>query len=210
MGLSVPIRGNEKLAAVVSRIDQSKRIQALWEASNVTAIDRMRINDHGPVHVKIVTNLALKLLRLLMEGGVSPGVVKDYGFPGADAEVVVVMGSVLHDIGHVIHRQNHEELSLILAPELIREFLAGSYEVREAVILEGETLHAIHAHRRDIQPFTVEAGVVKVADALDMEEGRARIPFQAGEPTIHSVSAMAIRKVRIMRGEKNSFHNLLH
>jgi len=202
MGLSVPIRGNEKLAAVVKRIDGSKRIQALWEASNVTAIDRMRINDHGPVHVKIVTNLALKLLRLLTEGGVAPGVVNDYGFPATDAEVVVVLASVLHDIGHVIHRHNHEELSLILAPELIRAFLEGSYDVREAVILEGEVLHAIHAHRRDIQPFTVEAGVVKVADALDMEEGRARIPFRAGEPTIHSVSAMAIRKVRIMHGEK--------
>jgi len=202
MGLNVPLRGNARLEAVVTRIDASERLEALWAASNVTAIDRMHINDHGPVHIKIVTNIALKLLRLLVAGGVTPSAVADHHLDPEDAEVIVVLAAVLHDIGHVIHRRNHEELSLILAPGLIEEFLAGTYGVREATIIEGEVLHAIHAHRRDIQPLTVEAGVVKVADALDMESGRARIPFTAGEATIHSVSAMAIKKVKIGKGDE--------
>ncbi len=201
MGLNLPLHGNERLEQVVARVDASERLATLWAASNVTAIDRMHINDHGPVHVKIVANIALKLLRLLVDGGVTPSVVADHHLAPEDAEVIVVLAAALHDIGHVIHRHNHEELSLILAPGLIEEFLADTYEVRELTILEGEILHAIHAHRRDIQPLTVEAGVVKVADALDMESGRARIPFTAGEPTIHSVSAMAIKKVRIGAGE---------
>jgi metal-dependent HD superfamily phosphatase/phosphodiesterase len=46
----------------------------------------------------------------------------------------------------------------------------------------------------------MEAGIVKVADALDMEQGRARIPFKAGSVNIHSVSAMAIEKVEIRSG----------
>lgn len=201
MGLNIPTHGNERLEKVVARIDASERLSTLWAASNVVAIDRMHINDHGPVHVKIVANIALKLLRLLLEGGVTPSIVADHHLQEEDAEVVVVLAAALHDIGHVIHRHNHEELSLVLAPGLIEEFLAGIYTVREATIIEGEVLHAIHAHRRDIQPLTVEAGVVKVADALDMESGRARIPFTAGEMTIHSVSAMAIKKVRIGKGE---------
>ena len=202
MGLNLPIRGNTHLQEVVARIDASVRLSTLWTASNVTAIDRMHINDHGPVHIKIVTNIALKLLRLLVDGGVTPSVVADHKLAPEEAEVIVVLASALHDIGHVIHRRNHEELSLILAPQLIQEFLAGLYSQQEETILEGEILHAIHSHRRDTTPLTVEAGVVKIADALDMEAGRARIPFTVGEATIHSVSAMAIKKVRIMKGEK--------
>ena len=200
MGLNIPIRGNERLEKVIARVDASERLTTLWGASNVTAIDRMHINDHGPVHIKIVTNIAIKLLRLLIAGGVEPSAVRDHHLTSDDAEVIVCLAAALHDIGHVIHRHRHEELSLILAPALIEEFLAGLYSVREATILEGEILHAIHAHRRDIQPLTVEAGAVKVADALDMESGRARIPFKSGSASIHAVSAMAIKKVEIMAG----------
>lgn len=201
MDLNLPFRGNERLAQVVERIDRSVRLSTLWAASNVMAIDRMHINDHGPVHIRIVTNIALKLLRLLGEGGVEMSVVTDHGMDVQDAEVIVCLACVLHDIGHVIHRQRHEELSLILAPALIQGFLAGIYPEKEATIIEGEVLHAVHAHRRDIIPLTVEAGVVKIADALDMESGRARIPFTSGTVSIHSVSALAIKKVLLLKGE---------
>jgi hypothetical protein len=40
-----------------------------------------------------------------------------------------------------------------------------------------------------------------VADALDMTRGRSRIPFEAGQVNIHSVSAYAIDKVVLARGE---------
>jgi len=201
MDLRVPVRGNEPLAKLVERIDASERLQALWIGSNVTAIDRMQINDHGPIHIRIMTNIGLKLLRLLAEADVAPSVVADHGLRPEDAEVVVTLACALHDVGHVIHRRNHETLSLILAAPLIDEFLDGLYDVRTATLLKGEALHAIYAHQRQIQPLTIEAGVVKVADALDMEAGRARIPFSTGGPTIHSVSAMAIRKVRLGAGE---------
>ena len=49
-------------------------------------------------------------------------------------------------------------------------------------------------------PF--EAGIVRIADTLDMEGGRARIPFQAGKVGIHSVSALSIEKVTIQKGDK--------
>jgi len=41
-----------------------------------------------------------------------------------------------------------------------------------------------------------------VSDALDMEKGRARIPFASGSVNIHSVSALAIDKVKVMKGKE--------
>jgi len=202
MSLNLPVRGNRTLAEVLDRINASSTLQAYWDASNVTAITRMRINDHGPVHIKIMANIALKLLRLLAAAGVTPNVVTDYELLPEDAEVVVVLASCLHDVGHAVHRRDHEELSLVLAAPLIDGFLVGLYDDRTLTLLKAEILHAILAHQRDIAPLTIEAGVVKVADALDMEAGRARIPFTTGGPTIHSVSAMAIRKVRLSTGER--------
>ena len=200
MSLNVPTLQNESLRAVVARIDASETLQTLWYASNITAIDRMGINDHGPVHIRIMTNIALKLLRLLVEGGVSPSAVSDHELTADDAEVIVVLASALHDVGHVVHRVNHETLSLVLAAPLLDELLEGLYDLRSATLIKGETLHAIYTHQRSIAPLTIEAGVVKVADALDMESGRARIPFETGSPSVHSVSAMAIKKVRLARG----------
>lgn len=200
MSLNVPAQKNSRLAQVVESIDHSEELNALWSASNITAIDRMGINDHGPVHIRIMTNIGLKLLRLLVQGDVVPSVVQHHALENDDAEVVVVLACALHDIGHVIHRKNHEFLSLVLATSLIDHLLEPVYDLRTRTILKGEILHAIYAHQREIAPLTIEAGVVKVADALDMESGRARIPFNTGTPTIHSVSAMAIQKVRINRG----------
>ena len=45
------------------------------------------------------------------------------------------------------------------------------------------------------------AGVVRIADALDMAEGRSRIPFEKGSQSIHSISAAAIDSVKIEPGE---------
>ncbi len=58
-------------------------------------------------------------------------------------------------------------------------------------------LQAIISHRSDGQPLSVEAGVVRVADALDMAKGRSRIPFESGRVSIHSLSAAAIEGVHI-------------
>ncbi len=67
--LNVPNRANPKLATVIDRINQDDELYALWLAANVNAVERLGMTDHGPVHVKIVMNIALKLLRLLAARG---------------------------------------------------------------------------------------------------------------------------------------------
>lgn len=198
----VPIEGNELLGLIVERINKDAELKAYWRASNITAIDRMGFNDHGPIHVKIVAKSALRMLRLLIESGEIPDIVKSYAFGNEDAENVVVLAAALHDIGHAVHREGHEEFSIALAPPIIKRLLNGMYDETELTIVMIEVLHAMVTHRSDLQPLTLEASVVRVADALDMEKGRARIPFKAGSINIHSVSALAIDKVKVMKGDE--------
>ena len=133
------------------------------------------MSDHSWVHVQIVLNIGLRLLRLLVKAGVEPAMVTDHGMGRRDAEVVVAAGALLHDVGMSIHRTDHEAYSLFLADE--------------AAPAPGGGLRGAGAHRRrlrdparDHRPpaprraANLEAGVVRVADALDMAEGRSRVP----------------------------------
>jgi hypothetical protein len=199
--IRVPARHNPRLQQVVDRVNADDELYTLWQVNNVNAVQRLGMNDHGPVHVQIVTNIALRLLRLLVDRSVTPSVVKGHNLTIEDAEVIVVLASLLHDIGMSIHRVDHELYSLFLARPKIKELLEGIYDLSTQTVLFSEVLHAIISHRAGGLPLTLEAGVVRVADALDMAQGRSRIPFQAGKVDIHSVSATAIEQVIIEQGE---------
>ena len=58
--------------------EKDVKLHTLWKCSNVMAIDLMGYSDHGPTHIKIVANSALKLLRILIKRGIVPNIVKDY------------------------------------------------------------------------------------------------------------------------------------
>jgi uncharacterized protein len=201
MRLNLPARGNRKLRALVERVNKDKQLKAFWHASNVNAAVRMQINDHSWVHIQIVANIALKLLRQLTKHGVEPGIVSDYGMESDDAEVVVTLGALTHCVGMAVHRDGHEDFSLFLAEPRLRELLTGLYDDPDLTIVVTEVLHTITSHREYGKPLTLEAGIVRVADALDMAKGRSRIPFERGSVSIHSLSAAAIEDVIITEGE---------
>jgi metal-dependent HD superfamily phosphatase/phosphodiesterase len=202
MRIRVPPRANRKLAALLERVNADSQLKAWWHVSNVNAVKRLEINDHSWVHIQIVANIALKLLRQLTKHGVEPAVVRDYEMSRDDAEVVVVLGALLHCIGMAVHREGHEDWSLFLAEPKMRELLDGLYEEPDLTVLTVEVLGAITSHREDGKPLTLEAGIVRVADALDMAKGRSRIPFEHGRVSIHSLSAAAIEEVAIKDGER--------
>jgi uncharacterized protein len=201
MRINVPARANRKLRTVLERVNADTQLKAWWHVANVNAVSRMEINDHSWVHIQIVANIALKLLRQLTKHGVEPGVVRDYGYGRDDAEVVVTLGAFTHCIGMAVHREGHEDFSLFLAEPKLRELLAGIYEEPDLTVICSEVLQAITSHRDYGKPLTLEAGIVRVADALDMAEGRSRIPFEHGSVSIHSLSAAAIDSVEIKDGD---------
>src|SRR6185369_3157617 len=112
------------------------------------------------------------------------------------------LGALTHDVGMSIHREGHEEFSLFLVEPEIRRLLEGIYEEPELTVIVSEVLQAIISHRSGGEPFSLEAGIVRVADALDMAQGRSRIPFERGRVSIHSLSAAAIDEVSIDDGEE--------
>lgn len=202
MPITLPARHNEHLQRLLEKVNADAELHQLWQCANINAVDRSGISDHGEVHIRIVTNAALKLLRLLMEAGIQPSVQVNYDLPPDLAEVIVVLAALFHDVGISVHRDNHELYSLLIAHSKLRELVGELYAEPQRTIIISETMHAIIAHRADQRCLTIEAGVVKVADALDMTQGRSRIPFEAGQANIHSVSAMAIENVSIEKGEK--------
>jgi metal-dependent HD superfamily phosphatase/phosphodiesterase len=196
-----PTRGNRKLESFLDAVNSDEQVRAWWYMAQVHA-ERLGMSDHSWVHMQIVLNISLRLLRLLVKAGVEPSVVADHGMRERDAEVVVAGGALLHDVGMSIHRADHETYSLFLAGGALDRLLAGAYKEPERTVVASEILHAIIGHRRRGEPYTLEAGVVRVADALDMAQGRTRIPIESGHEGIHSISAAAIDEVRIEAGEE--------
>ena len=200
MDIRAPTRGNRRLEALFEVANGDQRVRGWWHMQQVFA-DRLGMSDHSWVHVQIVVNIALRLFRLLERRGVEPAMVRDHGMRAHDAEVVIAAACLLHDSGMSIHRTDHEAYSLFLAADRLPPLLEGIYDEPELTVVIAESLHAIIGHRRRGDPLTIEAGIVRVADALDMASGRSRVPFETGRPNIHSLSAAAIDDVKIEPGE---------
>src|SRR5207237_1002205 len=95
MRINVPPRANRKLRALLERVNADDQLKAWWHVSNVNAVARLEINDHSWVHIQIVANIALKLLRQLTKHGIEPSLVRDYGLERDDADVVGWLGGLL-------------------------------------------------------------------------------------------------------------------
>jgi len=199
--IHVPSHPNSLLEKALAVINKDVEIKTLWRITNVNAIDRLQMTDHGPVHFQIVANIATRLARILVKHRVEMSIVKNYDLSNDHAELVILLASIFHDLGMSISREGHEGYSLFLANSILHRILKF-LNIEERTIVTSEVLHAIIAHRSGGKPYTVEAGIVRVADALDMSEGRSRIPYEAGKIDIHSISAAAINRVEITEGTK--------
>jgi metal-dependent HD superfamily phosphatase/phosphodiesterase len=201
--ISVPARGNRRLQALVDAVNADEQVKAWWHVAAVNA-ERLGMSDHSWVHIQIVTNIALRLMRLLTRRGVVPSVVADHGLRERDAEVVVAAAALFHCVGMSIHRQDHERFSLFLAADKLPQLLAPIYDEPRRSVIVAEASHAIISHRSRGEPFTIEGAILRVADALDMAKGRSRVPFEQGLQNIHSLSSYAIESVKIVPGDETA------
>jgi metal-dependent HD superfamily phosphatase/phosphodiesterase len=191
-----------ELNRVIDHVEADEEVTAYLEAQNVNPVQRKGYNDHGTKHIEIVTNRALCLYDLLKAGGYEFNGAAQQGLDEADEAVIVYLAAKIHDIGHVVHRDEHAYYSIPLAADLLDRILPElGYDVAETIRIKGEVLHAILCHHTAEDPLTGEAGVVRVADALDMERGRSRIPYEKGGRGINTLSSQAIRNVSLREGE---------
>jgi len=198
---TVPAKHNPRLLSLVERINADEELRQWWRCSNVNAMDRLGMSDHGEVHIRIVANAALRLLRLLREAGQVAGVVMHHRLMIEDAEVVVVLAAALHDVGITVHYDRHPDFSLPLARSKAKELLTGLYAIREQTIIIAEMMHAIAAHHGQVRCLTLEAGVLKLADALDITAGRVRPTAAASTGLAIASTETVVDEVLIRKGE---------
>jgi len=146
---------------------------------------------------------ALKMLDLLIERGITPDFVKEGGGDIDDDHLIVLSAALLHDIGNQIYRNNHPLHSTYLAIPILDRLLPEIYsDLEKRTEVRGFILNAIYAHDADIPDYTIEAAVVGIGDATDMTKGRGRMAFDLGSLSIHTVSALSIERVLILRGKE--------
>ncbi len=186
---------DERLNDVLERITADPEIATYLNAQNVNPVDRKGYNDHGEKHVEIVRDRALQLYDLLKADGVEFNGARQQGLDEADEPVIIALAATLHDIGHVVHRDDHPYYSIPLAADVLDRLLPEFYDIPEQVRVKAETLHAILCHHTTEETLTREAGVIRIADGLDMERGRSRVPYEEGGRGINTVSSQAIESV---------------
>ena len=99
------------------------------------------------------------------------------GFDKNDTEIIVVFSALMHDLGMSIHRADHETCSLFVAQLTLNDLPGDLYPDAQRTILRSEILHAIISHCAGAKPLTLEAGILRIADSLDMASGRSQIAF---------------------------------
>jgi metal-dependent HD superfamily phosphatase/phosphodiesterase len=114
MQIKVPTRGNRCLEGFLDAANADEQLKAWWHVAQVNAT-RLGMSVHSWIHIQIVTNIGLRLFRLLNRRGVEPDLVRIHGMRPVDAEVVIAAGCLLHDVGMSIHRAGHQEFSLFKA-----------------------------------------------------------------------------------------------
>lgn len=175
--------------------------------ANAVSVRRLGYNDHGPVHARIVSYNALKILQLLTSNGILTSLENEEVASVEDSTVALLLGCFLHDVGMSVTRQEHEWHSITLADEFIKRYLAELYEEGDPrrVVLRAMAHEVIVGHMAHSRIHSLEAGIGLVADGTDMSRGRSRIPqMLERDPTVgdmHRFSASAITRVDIEAGD---------
>jgi len=185
-------------------------VNADWDMANYIAVAKLKYNDHGEVHAKIVAANALKMLKLLLNNGILTSVIKERAGDEDDAHLIVLTAALLHDIGNQVHRENHHISGVYLAIPLLNRLLPKIYEEEIMYEIRGHILNCIYSHEFDVRDLTEEACLVGIADGTDMTKGRGRMAFDKGNVNIHTVSALSIEKVEIVQGKDVPVRILIH
>ncbi|ATW87656.1 hypothetical protein halTADL_0860 [Halohasta litchfieldiae] len=193
---------DERVNEILPIVTSDPEIITYLSAQNVNAVTRKQYSDHGPKHIEIVRNRAIRLYELLKQGGVEFNGALEQGLDESFEPVIIVLAATLHDIGHVVHRDSHSYYSIPLAADILDRLLPDLYGTETAVRVKAEVLHAILCHHTEETPLTKEAGIIRIADGLDMERGRSRIPYQSGGRGINTLSSQAIQNVRLVEGDE--------
>ena len=202
------LENSQLCTELVNYLFADEELQEMQDYANNVSIKRLGYNDHGPVHMRQVAANSIKMLNILQGAGIQTSLEKEEIGTFEDSMCAVIIAGLTHDLGMMIGRQGHEEMSAILAQPIIdrtvKHILPDNLHRR--TIIKSLATEAIIGHMSSRKIHSVEAGIILIADGCDMAKGRARIPMsmnktpQVGD--IHKYSAHAITRIGIHRGER--------
>ena len=201
---------------LLERLVADKEINLYHSYANVVSVRRLGYNDHGPVHARITTYNALKILRLLNEGGVETSLQKEAVSDFEHSQVAVALGCFLHDTGMGVTRDQHEWHSINLIDPFVVSYLEWLYpkDMAARVVVRSLVHEIIVGHMAHTRIHSIEAGVVLVADGTDMTKGRSLIPINLQlDPEVgdmHRFSANTISRVDIVKGSNKPVRISIH
>ncbi len=197
------LKGYPKALRLFETLRADEETNVYLSLANYIAVRKLGYNDHGPIHARVVTANGLRILRLVLETeDLVPDSIKGLGLSEDDAHLIVVAGCFLHDIGNAVHRVDHETFSVMLAKDILGRLLPELYpELPSRIAVTEQILHALSAHDEAENALTIESAIVVIADGCDITKGRGRLAFDLGKHDIHSVSALSIESVEIVKGK---------
>ncbi|MEM4502069.1 MAG: HD domain-containing protein [Ignisphaera sp.] len=206
------VEASSLLRSAFRILEEDDEVLELLKMSNIMAVTRLRYNDHGIVHARIVGGVALELVDILIRNNIELTTIRDGTTKNVDeAKLVVLFAAYFHDIGNAVHRANHEFLGALLAKDILNRLLPKlGFVDRRLIAIRQEIMHAIYATEYNVQCLTTECGVVKIGDGLDMAEGRARVPYKLGKLDMHAVSAITIKRVEVEQGTEKPVKIVIH
>ncbi len=193
------LEGNSRAVEIFERIMSDEELLSLIDHANTVAILRWGYNDHGVVHALITTRNAVKMAKILHDRGMKLNCESEIEASFDDGLAAIVMSAMMHDVGNMVTRTDHEMLSAITVRDRVEKILR---DMKMDIRLMSYVLEGIVCHMGRLKATSLEAKLISIADGLDMEEGRARIPYKLSGPDIHKFSALAIKRVEISHGAK--------
>ena len=202
--LEKELSSHPKAMRLFRLMSSDEELNTLWNLANFIAVKKLGYNDHGPIHAKIVAANGITILKILLESGkMEMDSIKGLGMSEDDAHVIVLAGCMMHDVGNAVHRVDHEVFSVIYSKAILERLLPEMYpETAQRVAIIQQVLHALFAHDEGQNALTIEAAIVVIADGCDITKGRGRLSYDLGKHDIHSISALSIESVDIVKGNE--------
>jgi metal-dependent HD superfamily phosphatase/phosphodiesterase len=137
----------------VKTLEQDAEVMALLTRAN-DQMAELGYTEHGQRHASLVGNIAENVLLRL-------------GHPERTAELAAI-GGYLHDVGNVIHREQHEWASAIIARDIL---LRLGMDFDEIALVMG----AIGSHEETMgDPVSQISAAVILADKADVHRSRVQ------------------------------------
>ena len=202
------LQKSPKCLELVNYLFNDAELQEMQDYANNVSIKRLGYNDHGPVHMRQVTANAIKMLNILHESGIKTSLEDEEIGCFEDSMCAVILAGLMHDLGMMIGRQGHEEMSVTLAKPIIERSLMHIFpdNLHRRVVIKSVAIESIIGHMSSRKIHSTEAGIILISDGCDMTKGRARIPLALNTTPrvgdIHKYSANAINRIGIHHGER--------